>query len=135
MMRLKLIKGLSYTYNGVTATVEKSEVTVTSKEDAQYLLGTGRFILLSDNDDEDAIESDVFADNEFGNEENELFDDENHFIANCSGENDIKYTEESLSALTVAELNDIAKTIGVTFTLSMKKSEKVQAILNKVADE
>lgn len=52
-MKVKLIKGLSYMYNGVNATKDKPiECT---KAEGDYLIGTGRFTLVEDTSDNEGI--------------------------------------------------------------------------------
>lgn len=53
-MKVKLIKGLSYMYNGVNATKDKAiECT---KVDGDYLIDTGRFTLVEADNEETTVE-------------------------------------------------------------------------------
>lgn len=108
-MKVKLIKGLSYSNDFITVTARNPVVEVSSENGAD-LIASGYFKL---------VDSDVISD---------ITANENNEINNIAIEDTEKSSGYDVSKLKVAELDALATQLGIKFENSLSKSEKIEKI-------
>lgn len=125
MVRIRLVKGMSYKDKSIHVTKQKPEVDVNDMELALYYENTGFFEILPAS----------------GSSEPEYSIEPPEELWDSTENSDIPYSADvfsaELSEKTVAELKEYAKARGIDITGLAKKSELIEHIINeqKKADE
>ncbi|MCC8157315.1 MAG: hypothetical protein LIO54_08570 [Oscillospiraceae bacterium] len=109
--RIKLIKGMSYTGNGIQATKKNPEITVEDKATAEKAVASGFFKLIEE-----------VAEQESGDEDGQEADQQD-------GE-EYQPTEEEIAVenMSLAQLKDIAAQMGISKSGLKTKADYIAAI-------